>query len=212
VITNPELEAVHAEVRVCTQCSLCQTRKLTVPGDGPANAEVMFIGEAPGYWENERGLPFVGQAGQLLEELLQGIGMRRADVFICNVLKCRPPNNRDPLPEEVSACRPYLDRQLAIINPLVVVTLGRHSSARFFAPRAMRDMHGKPVKVGGAGGMSVMPTYHPAAVLRMPGLRKVVDEDFRLILSLLEKGRTERANAAPPPPPDPQATQLDLFS
>jgi uracil-DNA glycosylase len=209
LVTNPELETVHAEVRSCTLCPLCQTRKLAVPGDGPANAEVMFIGEAPGYWENERGLPFVGQAGQLLEELLQGIGMRRSDVFIANVLKCRPPNNRDPLPEEVSACRPYLDRQLAIINPIVVVTLGRHSSARFFPPRAMRDMHGKPVKVG---GMTAMPTYHPAAILRQPGLRKVVDEDFRLIVSLLEKGRVERVNAAPPVPPDPEATQLDLFS
>jgi DNA polymerase len=209
LVINPELETVHAEVRSCTQCSLCQTRKLAVPGDGPADAEVMFIGEAPGYWENERGLPFVGQAGQLLEELLQGIGMRRSDVFIANVLKCRPPNNRDPLPEEVNACRPYLDRQLDIINPILVVTLGRHSSARFFPPRAMRDMHGKPVKVG---GMTAMPTYHPAAILRQPGLRKVVDEDFRLILSLLQKGRAERANAAPPVPPDPAATQLDLFS
>jgi uracil-DNA glycosylase len=209
LVTNPELEAVHAEVRVCPLCSLAQTRKLAVPGDGPANAEIMFIGEAPGYWENERGLPFVGQAGQLLEELLAGIGMKRTDVFIANVLKCRPPNNRDPLPDEVAACRPYLDRQLAIINPIVVVTLGRHSSARFFPPKAMRDMHGKTVKVG---GMTVMPTYHPAAILRMPGLRKTVDEDFRLLASLLEKGRLERENSAPPPPPDPQATQLDLFS
>ena len=212
MVNNPELEAVHAEIRACPLCPLSKTRKLAVPGDGPANAEVMFIGEAPGYWENERGLPFVGQAGQLLEELLAGIGMKRSDVFIANVLKCRPPNNRDPLPEEVSACRPYLDRQLEIINPIVVVTLGRHSSGRFFPPKAMRDMHGKPVKLGGPGGTAILPTYHPAAILRMPGLRKVVDEDFRMIATLLEKGRVERLNAAPPPPPDPHATQLDLFS
>jgi DNA polymerase len=212
LITNPELEAAHSEVRACRLCPLSQTRKLAVPGDGPANAEVMFIGEAPGYWENERGLPYVGQAGQMLEDLLKGIGMSRSDVFIANVLKCRPPNNRDPLPEEVSACRPYLDRQLAIINPIVVVTLGRHSSARFFPPKAMRDMHGKPVKVGGVGGMTVMPTYHPAAILRSPGLRKVVDEDFRQIATLLEKGRQERKFAPPPFEADPQATQLDLFS
>ena len=209
LITSPELETVHAEIRACPLCPLSATRKLAVPGDGPANAEIMFIGEAPGYWENERGLPFVGQAGHLLEELLAGIGMRRSDVFIANVLKCRPPNNRDPLPEEVSACRPYLDRQLAIINPIVVVTLGRHSSARFFPPKAMRDMHGKPVKIGDT---TAMPTYHPAAILRQPGLRKVVDEDFRLIASLLEKGRMERTKTPLPIPADTRATQLDLFS
>jgi DNA polymerase len=206
-VTNPELEALHAEARSCTKCALAQTRKLVVPGDGPADAELMFIGEAPGYWENERGIPFVGQAGQLLEELLRGIGMQRADVFIANVLKCRPPNNRDPLPDEVTACRPYLDQQLAIIRPKVVVTLGRHSSARFFPPKVMRDMHGKPVKMG---EMMVMPTYHPAAILRNPGLRRLVDEDFQLIVQMLEKARTEAPTAPVSPPMEVQ--QLDLFS
>lgn len=209
MMTNPELEAVHAEARACTRCALAQTRKLVVPGEGPANAELMFIGEAPGYWENERGVPFVGQAGQLLEELLKGIGMQRTDVFIANVLKCRPPNNRDPLPDEVSACRPYLDQQLRIIKPLVVVTLGRHSSARFFPPRTMRDMHGKAQTLE---GMTIMPTYHPAAILRQPGLRKVVDEDFQLIASLLKKGRATGAQQAAASPPPAQVTQLDLFS
>ncbi|MFN0074460.1 MAG: uracil-DNA glycosylase family protein, partial [Chloroflexota bacterium] len=194
MFTNPELELVHAEARGCIKCALSKTRKLVVPGDGPANAEIMFIGEAPGYWENERGLPFVGQAGQLLEELLKGIGMERSDVFITNVLKCRPPNNRDPLPDEVAACRPYLDSQLLIINPIVVVTLGRHSSARFFPPKTMRDMHGRPVKLGNS---TIMPTYHPAAILRQPGLRKVVDEDFQLIASLVDQGRVNRSIDTP---------------
>lgn len=204
--SNPDLEQIHSEARVCTRCVLAQSRKLAVPGDGPANAPVMFIGEAPGYWENERGLPFVGAAGQLLEEFLGGIGLKRSDVYITNVLKCRPPGNRDPLPDEVSACRPFLDRQIEVIQPRVIVTLGRHSSARFFPPRAMRDLHGKPVRLG---SLQAMATYHPAAVLRQPALRVAVEQDFRLISSMLEEaGPAEDTQPSPPV----QAKQLDLFS
>jgi uracil-DNA glycosylase family 4 len=205
--TSPELEVVHNEARVCTRCVLSQSRKMGVPGDGPADADLMFIGEAPGYWENEKGIPFVGAAGHLLEELLKTIGFDRSQVFITNVLKCRPPNNRDPLPDEIAACRPFLDQQLEIIQPKVIVTLGRHSSGRFFPPKAMRDMHGKPVQLGNSMAMA---TYHPAAILRQPGLRPIVDADFQLILELLKSAPDRITQSSEPPAPPP--TQLDLFS
>jgi len=200
------LDAIHAEVRACTLCTLCQGRKQAVPGDGPANAKVMFIGEAPGWWENERGLPFVGPAGHLLDELLQGIGLERSSVYITNVIKCRPPDNRDPLPDEVDACRPYLDQQIEVIRPKVVVTLGRHSTAWFFpAGRSMRDLHGKPIRSRGA---ICMATYHPAAVLRQASLRAVIEQDFRMIPDLV--AQAESAPVEEVAELD-QAEQLTLF-
>ncbi|MGH2581735.1 MAG: uracil-DNA glycosylase family protein, partial [Anaerolineales bacterium] len=154
------LKQVAAEASVCTKCDLQFSRKLAVPGEGPADAEIMFIGEGPGFHENEQGRPFVGAAGQFLEELLASIGMKREQVFITNVVKCRPPGNRDPQIEELEACSPYLERQIQAINPKVIVTLGRFSMARFLPNARISQVHGQAMKVR---GRTIVPMYHPAA-------------------------------------------------
>ncbi|MFQ5408577.1 MAG: uracil-DNA glycosylase family protein, partial [Anaerolineales bacterium] len=128
-----DLRLIEGEVQTCQQCALANTRKNAVPGEGPPDAKIMLIGEGPGYHENEQGRPFVGAAGKFLEELLANIGLKRADVYITNVVKCRPPGNRDPESGEIEACQTYLDRQIRAINPRVIVTLGRFSMARWFA-------------------------------------------------------------------------------
>ncbi|MDW8269153.1 MAG: uracil-DNA glycosylase, partial [Anaerolineae bacterium] len=137
------LETLAAEVRRCQRCPLGRLRTQAVPGEGPADAEILFIGEAPGYHEDRQGRPFVGPSGQLLADLLRSIGLTREEVFIANVIKCRPPANRDPLPDEIEACRPYLDRQIELIDPYLIITLGRFSMARFFPPPArITRVHG----------------------------------------------------------------------
>lgn len=201
---SDELEKVASEVSVCTDCRLHMSRKKAVPGEGPADAELMFIGEGPGFHENEQGRPFVGAAGQFLEELLAGIGMRREQVFICNVVKCRPPGNRDPLPEEIQACSKYLDRQIRAINPRVIATLGRYSMARFFPDGRIGQMHGQARKME---GRVVMAMYHPAAALHQPSLRRAVEEDFARLSEILK--HAEKLPAAEKPPENPQ--QLSLF-
>lgn len=201
---SDELEKVASEVSVCTDCKLHMSRKKAVPGEGPADAELMFIGEGPGFHENEQGRPFVGAAGQFLEELLAGIGMRRDQVFICNVVKCRPPGNRDPLPEEIQACSKYLDRQIRAINPKVIATLGRYSMARFFPDGRIGQMHGQAKKME---GRVVMAMYHPAAALHQPSLRRAVEEDFARLPEILK--HAEKLPAAEEPPENPQ--QLSLF-
>ncbi len=183
------LEEVAQEVSVCEKCELQYSRKKGVPGEGPPGAEIVFIGEGPGFHENIQGRPFVGPAGEFLEELLGTIGMTREDVFITNVVKCRPPGNRDPAPEELKACSPYLDRQLQAIKPKVIVTLGRFSMARYIPHAKISEIHGQPVKVR---GMLVVPFYHPAAALHRPSLRPVVEEDFAKLPELIEN-----AEAAP---------------
>ena len=170
-----ELETLAAEIAGCTQCLLHQGRTKVVPGDGPENAQIMFIGEAPGFHEDQQGRPFVGASGRFLEELLESIGLTREDVFIANVIKCRPPGNRDPLPEEVKACRPFLDRQIELLQPTLVVTLGRFSMARAFPKARISHIHGQPRKVG---GIIYYPMYHPAAALHRPSPRSVVKEDM----------------------------------
>ncbi|MGI9149420.1 MAG: uracil-DNA glycosylase family protein, partial [Chloroflexota bacterium] len=137
------LTLIGAEVRACRMCKLSQTRTLAVPGEGNPHAEVMFIGEGPGFNEDQQGRPFVGAAGKLLSEMLELIGLRRQDVFITNVVRCRPPGNRDPLPDELSACDAYTLRQLKVLDPKLIVTLGRFSMARFFGPGPMRELHGR---------------------------------------------------------------------
>jgi len=139
-----ELESLAAEISRCTRCLLHRGRTKAVPGVGPSNAEIMFIGEAPGFHEDQQGLPFVGAAGNFLDELLGSIGLKRQEVFIANVIKCRPPGNRDPLPEEIEACKPYLDRQIELIQPQLVVTLGRFSMARAFPKARISRIHGQP--------------------------------------------------------------------
>jgi DNA polymerase len=174
-----------------------------VPGEGPEDAEVMFVGEAPGFHEDQQGRPFVGAAGQFLEELLASIGLTREDVFITNVIKCRPPGNRDPLAKEISACEPYLDRQIALIQPTVVVTLGRFSMARAFPKARISRVHGQPRKIN---GIVYYPMYHPAAALHRPSLRSTVEADMRRILEVVERA-PQMAESEPPP----QAEQLQLF-
>jgi len=163
----------------------------------------MFIGEAPGFHEDQQGRPFVGAAGKFLEELLESIGLGRADVFITNVIKCRPPGNRDPLPEEIEACKPYLDRQIELLQPQLVVTLGRFSMARAFPKARISRIHGQPRKIG---GVIYYPMYHPAAALHQPSLRRTVVEDMHRIPELMERA----AQIAESPLP-PEAEQLRLF-
>jgi uracil-DNA glycosylase family 4 len=198
-----ELESLAAEISRCTRCLLHRGRTKAVPGAGPSNAEIMFIGEAPGFHEDQQGLPFVGAAGNFLDELLESIGLKRQEVFIANVIKCRPPGNRDPLPEEIEACKPYLDRQIELIQPKLVVTLGRFSMARAFPKARISHIHGQPRKVG---GVIYYPMYHPAAALHQPSLRPTVEEDMRRIPELIEQA----AQIADSPLPV-EAEQLKLF-
>lgn len=189
-----------ARVRGCTACPLARTRTLAVPGEGPVDAEVMLIGEAPGMHEDRQGRPFVGAAGAFLEELLAAAGLTRDQVFICNVLKCRPPGNRDPLPGEIEACRDFLDEQIDIIDPLVIVTLGRFSMAKFFPRQMISRIHGRPKEIA---GRAYIPMYHPAAALRQANLREVMLNDFRKIPAVLDRIRSQLA--APSAPPEPVA-------
>jgi len=173
------------EIRECTRCTLSQKRTNTVPGEGSLDADIMFVGEAPGFYEDRDGRPFVGRAGQLLDELLASIDLKREEVYITNLLKSRPPNNRDPLPAEIEACRPYLDRQIEMIAPKVLVMLGRYSFLRFFPGESIGKARGKPRKWN---GMIAYPVYHPAAALRNSGLRAALEDDFRNLQMLLKKG------------------------
>ncbi|GIV63565.1 MAG: uracil-DNA glycosylase [Bellilinea sp.] len=183
------LKRVAAEVSVCQRCQLSFSRKKAVPGEGPANAEVMFIGEGPGFYENEQGRPFVGAAGKFLDELLQRAGLKRESVFITNVVKCRPPGNRDPLPEELMACNDYLERQIQAINPLVIVTLGRYSMARFLPNVRISDVHGKARWLD---GRMIVPMFHPAAALHQPSLKGAVLEDFSRLAGFIQQARQNR--------------------
>jgi uracil-DNA glycosylase family 4 len=202
------LALLEERMKACRKCPLAETRTRVVPGEGPADAEVLFIGEAPGFNEDRQGRPFVGQAGQLLTELLQSIGLRREDVYITNIVKCRPPNNRDPMPNEIEACRPWLEEQLEVLSPLVICTLGRHSMARYFKASISR-IHGQPAKMG---EVWVMPFFHPAAALHNQALRPALFEDFQKLPDLLEQARGERrAKPAAPAEPSPEPKQLSLF-
>ncbi|MFA5835763.1 MAG: uracil-DNA glycosylase [Bellilinea sp.] len=183
------LNQVAAEVRVCIQCQLNVSRKNAVPGEGPANAEIMFIGEGPGFYENEQGRPFVGAAGKFLDELLQRAHLQREKVFITNVVKCRPPGNRDPLPEELEACSWFLGRQIEAINPMVIVTLGRFSMAKFMGNVRISDVHGQSRWVN---GRLVVAMFHPAAALHQPSLKNAVLDDFSRLPGYLTQARTNR--------------------
>ncbi|TET95176.1 MAG: uracil-DNA glycosylase [Dehalococcoidia bacterium] len=189
-----ELEELHRRIASCPDCDLCRTRSHTVPGEGPPNAEVLFVGEAPGFYEDQQGRPFVGPAGRFLDELIASIGLRRDQVFITNVVKCRPPDNRDPLPGEMEACRKYLQRQIELIRPKVIVSLGRYSLA-WFSPRdAISKVHGQARVKDGA---YFIPMYHPAAALHAGNMRRVIEEDFRTIPAVLEQARQAPPQQAP---------------
>ena len=206
---------VAAQVKTCEKCALHFSRKLSVPGEGPANAELMFIGEGPGFYENEQGRPFVGQAGKFLDELLETAGLKRSDVFICNVVKCRPPGNRDPLPEELSACGVYLDQQIEAIDPCVIVTLGRFSMAKFLPNVRISDVHGQARMVN---NRLIVPMFHPAAALHQPSLKPQIIADFQLLPKAVEQVKKDSkkipAVEVPPleTPPDESLTeQMSLF-
>jgi uracil-DNA glycosylase family 4 len=198
-----ELSELAKEIAVCELCILSQSRKKAVPGEGPEDADIMFIGEAPGFHEDRQGRPFVGAAGQFLNELLESIGLKREDVFIANVIKCRPPANRDPLVDEIKACWPYLERQIELIKPKMIVTLGRYSMERFFPGQKISRIHGRPRKME---GIIYYPLYHPAAALHQPRYRSDVEADFQKIPQLLAE--VEEIEETEPPP---NAEQLSLF-
>jgi uracil-DNA glycosylase family 4 len=200
--TEARLAAVAAEVRGCTLCPLAKGRTLAVPGEGNPRSDVLCVGEGPGGREDATGRPFVGPAGQLLSELLRSIGWDRGDVFITNVVKCRPPGNRDPEPSEIAACSGYLDRQEEALDPAVVVTLGRHSLQRYLPGARIGEVHGTLRR---SGGHYIFPMYHPAAALHQSTLRETLFRDIRglpaALLTAREALEAERSPAVEPAPP-----------
>jgi uracil-DNA glycosylase len=211
------LRAYAEETSSCTRCALAQGRTQVVFGSGSPNAELMFVGEAPGFHEDQQGIPFVGQAGKLLDALLGGIGLTRADVFVANVLKCRPPGNRDPLPEEIASCEPHLFRQIELIQPKLVATLGNFATKLLSGkPAGITRVHGYEQEVTlGARTVTLFPLYHPAAALYTPSMLKVLEEDFARIPALLERALEEPEPVEDDPAraaePDPESVQLGLF-
>ncbi len=204
-----DLNTLANEVRACQLCALAATRTKAVPGDGPPHAELMLIGEGPGYNEDQQGRPFVGPAGQFLNELLALAGFKRDAVYITNVVKCRPPGNRDPLPDEIGACAAYLDRQIELLNPAVVVTLGRYSMARWFPNDKISAIHGRARRIG---GRTIVAMYHPAAALHQPALRSAIEDDFRKLKQLVAEAQSKPDVKPPAPKPNEDAgEQLSLF-
>ena len=177
------LAEVARVVSACTDCQLHAGRTNTVPGEGPDNAELLFIGEGPGFHEDRQGRPFVGPAGNFLDELLQSIGMSRDQVYIANMVKCRPPDNRDPAPSEIAACSKYIDRQIALLDPLLIVTLGRFSTSKFIPGQSISRLRGRLRRVN---GLHIFPIMHPAAGLRRQEMRASIEEDFAKIPGLLD--------------------------
>ena len=207
-----ELDAYAAQTAVCTRCQLAEGRTQVVFGNGDSNADLMFVGEAPGFHEDQQGVPFVGQAGKLLDQLLAGIGLTRDMVFVANVLKCRPPGNRDPMPDEIEACESHLFRQVELIEPKVVATLGNFSTKLLSGKQlGITRVHGQEQQVT-LGGRSVLlyPLYHPAAALYTPAMLKVLQEDFRRIPELIGRVVEPEPEPAPLLVAEP-AVQLGLF-
>lgn len=207
---NEPLAALADEIRACTACPLHRSAKQAVPGEGSAESGILFLGEAPGYNEDVQGRPFVGAAGQLLDQLLAGIGLDRTRVFITNVVRHRPPENRDPLPEEVAACHVWLERHLAVLKPKVVVTLGRHAMYKFFPGESISRVHGRARK---KDGITIFPVFHPAAALHQPSLRSELEKDFQALAKFLETAAPAAAPAAPAAKPEEKkpAEQMTLL-
>jgi len=197
-LETASMKELEAQVKTCQLCRLAKTRTNAVPGEGNVRAEVMFIGEGPGYHEDKQGRPFVGAAGKFLNELLSIAGLSRESAYIANVVKCRPPNNRDPNPDEIAACAPYLERQIALINPRMIVTLGRYSMARFFPGERISQIHGTARLVEGRLCVAM---YHPAAGLHQASLADIIRADFRKLPVYLEQAKML---TAPPPEMDEQ--------
>ena len=195
------INELEKNIKLCTKCRLCKTAKNPVPGEGYINSKIVFIGEAPGKVEDDTGRPFVGRAGKLLEELLKGINLKREMVWIGNIIKHRPPENRDPLPDEISACKPYLTMQLKAINPILIVTLGRFSLNYFYPEGKITRDRGTLIRVG---KYNVYPVYHPAAALRNAQMAETLRKDFMNIPSILEKAENTKYEEADIPIHDGQ--------
>jgi len=195
------LAQLYQEITACQDCELAKSRTKVVPGEGAEDADLLFIGEAPGWHEDQQGRPFVGPAGQFLDQLLASIGLRREEVYIANVIKCRPPQNREPLPTEIQSCRKWLDRQIEIIQPQMIITLGRYSLARYFPDESIGKIHGKPRNLG---GVIYYPMYHPAAALHQGSLRRTIETDMLKIPQILAQGKDLPQNAV-------ESQQLSLF-
>lgn len=203
---SDELNHIAEQVRACTRCVLYKQAINAVPGEGPANAEIMMIGEGPGAKEDQLGRPFVGPAGRVLDEMLASINLKRADIFITNVVKHRPPNNRDPLPEEMEACRVWLDQQIALIQPKVIITISRFAMARWFPNEKISAIHGRARRFD---NLLVVPMFHPAAVLHNVNLRPLLEADFKKLPQYLR----DNSRTPPPAPPkkDEPPQQLKMF-
>lgn len=211
--SDEALKQIAKEVSVCEKCPLYHSRKNAVPGEGPADAEIMFIGEGPGFYENEQGRPFVGAAGKFLDELLSQAGLQRTDVWIGNVVKCRPPGNRDPQPVELETCNQYLERQIEAINPSIIVTLGRFSMGKFMPGAKISSVHGQMRKIG---DRYVIAMFHPAAALHQGSLKPSIMADFAKLPELLDQarkglGRAGSGSNGNDEPPKDDATQLSMF-
>jgi len=204
------LKKLAQEISICQKCALHEGRKNAAAGEGPADAEILFIGEGPGFHENEQGRPFVGAAGKFLDQLLAQANVTRADVFITNVVKCRPPGNRDPLPQELAACNEYLEAQIRAINPSIIVTLGRFSMAKFFPEAKISAIHGQMRRVD---GRFVIPMFHPAAALHQPQLKPAILGDFAKLPDQLNEARAAlgKPKIAPQSAQEDKPQQLSLF-
>jgi uracil-DNA glycosylase family 4 len=202
--TMSTLTDLYREIAVCQRCSLYKAATRAVPGEGPQDAQIMFIGEGPGYHEDQQGRPFVGAAGQLLDTLLASIDLKREQVYIANMVKHRPPGNRDPLPGEIAACKPWLDRQIEIIRPKMIVTLGRHSMEMFFPGKSISKIHGTAAR---KGDMICFAMYHPAAALHQQSLRQELEADMLKMRSFLDELETKETKTDA----GPESRQLNLF-
>ena len=200
------LQEISEKVRSCIDCPLSQNRTNAVPGEGPDNARIVFVGEAPGYHEDAQGRPFVGAAGRFLDELLLSVDLRREDVFIANMVKCRPPGNRDPMPAETEACSKYLDRQIELLNPDLIVALGRYALGKFFPNESISRVRGK---VRNKDGRLILPLLHPAAALHQQSLAKTIEEDFKTIPEVLQQAASQQERDPIPTSSPPR--QLSMF-
>jgi DNA polymerase len=205
------LTDLYKEIDLCRQCEIAKARTKSVPGEGAENADIMFIGEAPGWVEDQQGRPFVGPAGQFLDSLLASINLNRQTVYIANVIKCRPPGNRDPLPIEISNCQKWLDKQIALISPKIIVTLGRYSMAKFFPGKTISKIHGTAQT---QNGIIYFAMYHPAAALHQGNLRQTIQQDMLKLPQILAKSKElkeKEAEVKAEPKSEPPKQQLSLF-
>ena len=200
-----DLNLISESVLICKKCTLGHQRTNAVPGSGNPKSTILFIGEAPGRYEDEQGVPFVGRAGRLLDSLLESIGLDRSEVFVTNMLKCRPPKNRDPLPDELKACGPYLNKQIELINPKIILTRGRFSFAWFFPDTPIGEARGKPINL--ENGTVVYPMYHPAAALRNGKIRQKAEQDFLNLQKIISTPTTKVPKTAN----DTKETQMRMF-